>query len=234
MPEEINRVMADHVSTWLFTPSSVSRDQLAKEGIRAGVHVVGDIMYDALRMHQKRAEAKSTILIRMQLAPKSYYLATIHRAENTDRRENLVGLFDGLNRLGKPVILPLHPRTSQQLREYDITPRKNIQCVAPLGYLGMLKLQEAAACVLTDSGGVQKEAYYLEVPCVTLRNETEWTETVEVGWNVICGTDPNRIVRAVTEMEHSKAAHPNLYGDGDTADKIARILTAEFQGQRTE
>ena len=229
MPEEINRVVADHVSTWLFAPSPLSRDQLAEEGIHSGVHVVGDIMYDALLMHQKRAEAKSRILDQMHLAPKSYYVATIHRAENTDREENLVGLFDGLNRLGKPVILPLHPRTSQKLREHDITPGKNIQCVAPLGYLDMLKIQRAAACVLTDSGGVQKEAYYLEVPCVTLRAETEWIETVTAGWNVICGTDPDRIVRAVAQMECSKPTHPNLYGDGDAADKIASILTAEFQ-----
>lgn len=228
MPEEINRVVADHVSSWLFAPSTTSRDQLAVEGIRSGVHVVGDIMYDALLLHRDRAEQRSTVLERLKLATKSYYLATIHRAENTDRREYLERLFGALNRLRKPVVLPLHPRTSQKLQEYNLRPGENVRCIDPLGYLDMLKIQSGASCVLTDSGGVQKEAYYLEVPCVTLRTETEWVETVAAGWNRVCGTDPDRIVEGVTQMEQCRAPHPNLYGEGDTARRIVDVLNSEI------
>lgn len=225
MPEEINRVVTDHVSTWLFAPSSVSQDQLANEGIRVGVYVVGDIMYDAVLLHRDRAEARSAILDRLELAPRSYYVGTVHRAENTDRKENLSSICDGLNRLSKPVIFPLHPRTAQKLKEYGICPGKNVRCVDPLGYLDMLKLQKWASCVLTDSGGLQKEAYYLQVPCVTLRTETEWVETVEAGWNLVCGIDPKRIIESVDRMEQREASHPDLYGKGDTAQRIVEILT---------
>lgn len=228
MPEEINRVVADHVSTWLFTPSSASREQLAQEGIRSGVHVVGDIMYDALLLHRDRAEQRSRVLELLELGRKSYYVATIHRAENTDRRENLVQLFEALNRLRMPVVLPLHPRTSQKLQEYNLTPGRNVRCIDPLGYLDMLTIQRGASCVLTDSGGVQKEAYYLEVPCVTLRTETEWVETVTTGWNLICGTDPDCIVEGVRKMERCQSSHPNLYGDGDAARRIVDVLSNEI------
>lgn len=228
MPEEINRVVTDHVSTWLFVPSSVSLDQLASEGIRSGVHVVGDIMYDAILLHRDRAEARSTILERHALAPKSYYVATVHRAENTDRKENLVSICETLNRLPKPVIVPLHPRTAQKFKEYGIRPGQNVRCIDPLGYLDMLKLQKEAACVLTDSGGLQKEAYYLRVPCVTLRSETEWVETVETGWNVVSGIDPKRVIDSVARMEQCGASHPDLYGDGNTARRIVRILSDEI------
>lgn len=225
MPEEINRVVTDHVSTWLFAPSSVSQDQLANEGIRVGVYVVGDIMYDAVLLHRDRAEARSAILDRLELAPRSYYVGTVHRAENTDRKENLLSICDGLNRLPKPVIFPLHPRTAQKLKEYGICPGKNVRCIDPLGYLDMLKLQKWASCMLTDSGGLQKEAYYLQVPCVTLRTETEWLETVEAGWNIVCGIDPGRIIESVDRMEQCEASHPDLYGKGDTARRIVGILT---------
>lgn len=225
MPEEINRVVTDHVSTWLFAPSSVSQEQLANEGIRAGVYVVGDIMYDAVLLHRDRAEARSAILDRLELAPRSYYVGTVHRAENTDRKENLLSICDGLNRLPKPVVFPLHPRTAQKLKEYGICPGKNVRCIDPLGYLDMLKLQKWASCVLTDSGGLQKEAYYLQVPCVTLRTETEWLETVDAGWNFVCGIDPKRILESVDRMEQCAASHPDLYGKGDTAQRIVGILT---------
>lgn len=229
MPEEINRVVADHLSTWLFAPSSASRDQLAQEGIRSGVHVVGDIMFDALLLHRERAKNRSTILRRLDLAAKSYYVATIHRAENTDRKKNLSQLFDALNKLRQPVVLPLHPRTAHKLKEYDLDPGQNVRCIDPLGYLDMLTIQEAASCVLTDSGGLQKEAYYLKVPCVTLRTETEWVETVTVGWNLVCGIDPDRIVQGVMQMEQCQAPHPNLYGGGDTANRIVEVLTREVR-----
>jgi len=225
MPEEINRVLTDHVSTWLFAPSELSRDQLAKEGIQACVHVVGDIMYDALLLHRSRADTSSKVLDQLGLSPKSYYVATVHRAENTDRRENLASIFDGLGRLDKPVVMPLHPRTLKKVEEFQLSLPENVKPLEPLGYLNMLKLQSQASCILTDSGGVQKEAYYLSVPCVTLRFETEWVETVTVGWNLVCGTESVAIVEGVRKMEGCQAPHPNLYGDGTAAQRIVEILS---------
>ena len=227
MPEEINRVLTDHVSTWLFAPSELSRDQLAKEGIRAGVHVVGDIMYDALLLHRSRADMCSLVLDQLGLSPKSYYVATVHRAENTDRRENLASIFEGLGRLGKPVVMPLHPRTLKKVEEFQLSLPENVKPLEPLGYLDMLNLQSHASCILTDSGGVQKEAYYLSVPCVILRSETEWVETVTAGWNLICGTESVAIVEGVRKMEGCQAPHPNLYGDGTTAQRIVEILSRD-------
>jgi UDP-GlcNAc3NAcA epimerase len=226
MPEEVNRVLTDHVSTWLFAPSAISRDQLTKEGVESGVHIVGDIMYDALLLHRSRAETSSPVLGQLGLSPKSYYVATVHRAENTDRRENLASIFEGLGLLGKPVIVPLHPRTLKKIEEFQISLRENVKPIEPLGYLHMLKLQSQASCILTDSGGVQKEAYYLSVPCVTLRSETEWVETVTAGWNLICGTGSAAIIEGVRKMEGCQGPHPNLYGDGTTAQRIVEILSS--------
>lgn len=225
MPEEINRVLADHLSTWLFSPSEVSRQQLAQEGICQGVHVVGDIMVDALRLHGARATARSEALARYQLEAGTYYLATVHRAENTDEAGNLHRIFGALGALDKPVALPLHPRTEKRLTELGMVIGANVRMLAPQGYLDMLALQRGAACVLTDSGGIQKEAYYLHVPCVTLRNETEWGETVATGWNTLAGTDPERILAAVAQRPHRDTPHPDLYGDGTTARRIVEILS---------
>jgi UDP-N-acetylglucosamine 2-epimerase len=227
MPEEINRVLTDHVSTWLFAPSELSRDQLAKEGIQAGVHVVGDIMHDALLLHRSRADTSSLVLDQLGLSPKSYYVATVHRAGNTDRRENLASILEGLGRLDKPVVMPLHPRTLKKVEEFQISLPENVKPLEPLGYLDMLKLQSQASCILTDSGGVQKEAYYLSVPCVTLRSETEWVETVTAGWNLICGTESVAIVEGVRKLEGCQAPHSNLYGDGTTAQQIVEILSRD-------
>ena len=226
MPEEINRILTDHLSTWLFVPSALSREQLQREGIESGVYIVGDIMYDALLVHRERAEARSRILDHLGLPHHSYYMATIHRAENTDHPDSLRSIFKALQILKKPVILPLHPRTNKKLKEHGIQVESNVRCVDPLGYLDMIHLQEHAACVLTDSGGVQKEAYYLRIPCVTLRTETEWVETVSAGWNLVCGIDASEIENAVQKMENCQAPHPNLYGDGRTAYHIVDILTS--------
>jgi UDP-N-acetylglucosamine 2-epimerase len=226
MPEEINRVLTDHLSSWLLAPSEVSRRQLAQEGIVQGVHVVGDIMVDALRLHGTRASERSEVLERYQLGPGTYYLATVHRAENTDDADNLRRIFSALGALDRPVIVPLHPRTEKRVAELGVSIAGNVQVLAPQGYLDMLALQRGAACVLTDSGGIQKEAYYLHVPCVTLRNETEWVETVATGWNTLAGTDPRRILAAVAGRPASDTPHPDLYGDGLTAGRIVEILSA--------
>ena len=226
MPEEINRVLTDHLSSWLLAPSEVSRRQLAQEGIVQGVHVVGDIMVDALRLHGTRASERSEVLERHQLRSGTYYLATVHRAENTDDPENLHRIFGALGALDRPVIVPLHPRTEKRVAELGVVIAANVRVLAPQGYLDMLALQRGAACVLTDSGGIQKEAYYLHVPCVTLRNETEWVETVATGWNTLAGTEPARILAAVAERPTSETPHPDLYGDGLTAGRIVEILSA--------
>ena len=227
MPEEINRVVTDHLSAWLLAPSEVSRQQLAQEGIVQGVHVVGDIMVDALHLHGTRAAERSEALVRHQLRAGTYYLATVHRAENTDEGGNLRRNFGALSALDRPVILPLHPRTEKRMAELGVAIGANVRVLAPQGYLDMLALQGGAACVLTDSGGIQKEAYYLRVPCVTLRNETEWVETVVMGWNTLAGTDPERILAAVARCPAPGTPHPDLYGDGTTAARIVQIVSAE-------
>jgi UDP-GlcNAc3NAcA epimerase len=228
MPEELNRVLTDHLATWHFAPSEVAQRQLEDEGIVAGVSVVGDIMYDAVLLHRERAAKCSPFPANVGLAPKAYYLATIHRAENTDNAASLARIVAGLNRLDRPVLLPLHPRTRKRLQEFGIEPGGNVRLIESVGYLDMLQLERSAACILTDSGGVQKEAYYLAVPCVTLRTETEWVETVAVGWNRLCTADPNAIVEAVRSMADAHVLpHPDLYGMGDSARRIVAVLSEE-------
>jgi UDP-GlcNAc3NAcA epimerase len=227
MPEEINRVVADHLSTWLFAPSDAAVTQLGREGIVDGVHVVGDIMLDAVFLFRDRALTRSVVLNRLNLQAQSYVVATVHRAENTDNPERLANIVDGLSRLDLPVVFPLHPRTRDRLREFRIEPGANVLVIEPVGYLDMLALQARTACVLTDSGGVQKEAYYLSVPCVTMRRETEWIETVATGWNQLVGTDARDIGMAVMQQRtRPNRPHPPLYGDGKTAERIVEILTA--------
>lgn len=224
MPEEINRIVTDHLSTWLFAPSEVAHQNLEKEGITSGVHVVGDIMYDCILLFKEKALSKSAYPGKLGLQPKDYYLCTIHRPENTDNIENLKNIFSALNLLDKKVVLPLHPRTRKMMDQFKIKEGENVILIEPVGYFDMLQLLRLSACVLTDSGGVQKEAYYLEVPCVTLRNETEWVETVKVGWNILCGSDPQKIVQAVVKFSSMTPGHPDLYGTGTASLKIIEIL----------
>jgi UDP-N-acetylglucosamine 2-epimerase (non-hydrolysing) len=225
MPEEINRVLTDHISDFLFCPTQTAVENLRREGIEKGVYLVGDVMYDAVLLYLDLAEKKSEIMERLGLKPKSYALATVHRAENTDQPERLRSIFEGLERVaeeGLPVILPLHPRTRKQLNTLGIHP-KEVQVLDPVSYLDMLFLEKNARVILTDSGGVQKEAFFFRVPCVTLREETEWVETVETGWNTLVGCDPERMVQAALE------AHPGIesvwpYGDGQAAGRIMDLL----------
>jgi UDP-N-acetylglucosamine 2-epimerase len=229
MPEEINRVMTDHLSTWLFAPAETARQQLAREGIVAGVSVVGDIMLDAVLMHQERAAAHSLYPQMAGAAPGEYILATIHRAESTDDPERLAAILAGLDRLDLPVIMPLHPRTRKQLLVLGIAPGSNIHLIEPVGFLDMLQLERLAACIVTDSGGVQKQAYYLGVPCVTVRGETEWLETVAAGWNRLCAADPDALGAAVRQMATNvrDLPRPALYGTGDTARCVVAALTGD-------
>lgn len=225
MPEEINRVLTDHVSDLLFCPTQTAVKNLQREGITKGVHWVGDVMYDAALQYLMLAERKSLILHRLELEPKSYTLATIHRAENTDNPARLRAIFDGLERVaqaGFPVILPLHPRTRKQVENLGLSPR-GVRLLEPVSYLDMLLLEKNARVILTDSGGVQKEAFYFRVPCVTLREETEWVETVEAGWNVLVGCDPEKMARAALDVRPGKGvAWP--YGDGRAAERIVGLF----------
>jgi UDP-GlcNAc3NAcA epimerase len=190
MPEEINRVVADHVSDMLFCPTSTAVQNLANEGITHGVHMVGDVMYDTTLTAVARAKDRSLILTVLGLKAKSYAVATIHRAENTDDPQRFSQVIAWLEAAAadRVVILPTHPRTRKLLEAQGIT-LKGVRLIEPLGYLDMAWLAHNAAAIFTDSGGLQKEAYFHRVPCVTLRDETEWVETIEAGWNRLWTTD---------------------------------------------
>jgi len=225
MPEEINRIVADHLSTLLFCPSQVAANHLAHEGITRGVQVVGDVMADALLAAAARAET-STVLERYGLQPRGYLLATVHRAENTDDSTRLSAITAAFADIGRPVLCPVHPRTSKAIATAGLVMPSDVLACPPLGYLDLVRALRDADLALTDSGGLQKEAYWLSVPCVTLRDETEWVETVEAGWNIVAGANRLRIVAAVAEFQRP-ARHPALYGgDGQAAGRIRDALEA--------
>lgn len=226
MPEEHNRVLTDHCADLLFCPTQTAVDNLAKEGLTRGVHLVGDPMFDAVRIFSLRAQQRSTILQYLGLDRGSYLLATVHRAHNTDDPENLRAILSALASLEEQVVFPLHPRTQQKIHEFDLANlfTQNLRCIEPVGYLDMLQLEQNARCILTDSGGVQKEAYFFAVPCLTLRSETEWTETVTSGWNILVGTDTSRIKEAVHQPFPTQNPPPLLFGDGHAAENIIKLL----------
>ncbi|MFC1634693.1 non-hydrolyzing UDP-N-acetylglucosamine 2-epimerase [Planctomycetota bacterium] len=229
MPEEINRVVTDHVSELLFCPTKISVDNLAKEGISAGVHQVGDVMFDCIRFYAKRANTiEQKILEGLDIRPKSYYLATVHRAENTDDGNRLAHILEALNDIATtvcPVVLPLHPRTVKYARKHSLEFAHYVKVIQPVSYLEMVALENNARLILTDSGGVQKEAYWLSVPCITLRDETEWVETVESGWNILAGADKHHIINSVRHGHRQRDVAPeSVYGNGSAANQICGIL----------
>ena len=227
MPEEHNRVLTDHCSDLLFCPTQIAVNNLAREGITKGVHLVGDTMYDVVLQFSEIARRHSTILQDLGLKPKSYLLATVHRPYNTDISENLSNILTAFLEIREPIIFPIHPRTRQRMAEFGFENSKfetrNVQFIDPIGYLDMLTLEENAKLILTDSGGMQKEAYFLGVPCITMRSETEWLETVEVGWNMVVGADQEKIINAVKCFK-STNLRPAFYGDGRAAEKIIQCL----------
>ncbi len=247
MPEEINRVLTDHLSALLFCPTSQAVKNLAEEGIKPGrgrvVKKVGDVMFDSILYYSKVAEEKSTILKDLsvssstpnsELQTQNYYLATLHRSENTDDPSKLRSILGALNEIGEKtrIILPLHPRTKKMLKVYRLFSKvKNVQFIEPVSYLDMLQLEKKAKAILTDSGGVQKEAYWFKIPCLTLREETEWGETVRARQNVLVGTEPDRIVREIRhlEMRRLAKARPGIFGDGKASHKIVEWLTKSFR-----
>jgi UDP-N-acetylglucosamine 2-epimerase len=260
MPEEINRLLTDHLSSLLFCPTTQAVRNLTKEGMKDSkkkiVKKVGDVMYDSILYYSKLAETKSSIIKDLGLGPSTpnsswnadlrslrtrterfqtvpYYLATLHRAENTDDPKRLKSILEALNKIAKktPVILPLHPRTKKMMKDYRLFSKfRNIRFIEPVSYLDMLKLEKNAKTILTDSGGIQKEAYWLRVPCLTLREETEWVETIRSGWNVLAGTEVKRIVREVGRLE-KRRRHPEgnkIFGDGKASRMIVKILVGYF------
>jgi len=223
MPEEGNRGVADHVSTLLLCPTDVAVENLAREGISAGVLMVGDVMYDAFQQNLERARAATTILSELGLEAGGYQLLTVHRAENVDQPERLQRILRGVAASGRPTIFPAHPRTKAALRSGDVVPGPNIRMIYPVGDLAMLVLEDGAEAIVTDSGGVQKEAYFAGRPCITLRDRTEWTETVSAGWNLLVGTDPSAIAEAMAGFRPT-ADRPAVYGDGHAAEQVVAAL----------
>jgi len=225
MPEELNRVITDRISKILFCPSKTSVANLNAEGIVDGIHDVGDVMADALASARTRAAQESDALERFQLEEQGYVLATVHRAANTNDGTRLCAILKAISSVSSPVIFPLHPRARQRIDELELGGAigGNVRVVDPLGYLDTIRLASSARVVATDSGGLQKEAYWLGVPCVTLREETEWVETVESGWNTLVGADRDAIAAAIHSAARP-ALRPILYGDGKAAERIAAVI----------
>jgi UDP-N-acetylglucosamine 2-epimerase len=230
MPEEHNRVLADHCAEVLFCPTQTAVDNLAREGIIQGVHLVGDTMYDAVLHFAEIARKRSTILKDLDLKPKTYLLTTIHRPYNTDIQDNLRNIFQAFAEIGEVIVFPAHPRTTKKIDALEsafpqgVVPG-NMKMIAPVGYLDMLVLEENARLILTDSGGMQKEAYFFGVPCITLRPETEWIETVEAGWNILGGTDVRTILEAYEQATNAlPESRPNLYGEGKAGGDVVLHL----------
>ena len=233
MPEEINRVLADRISTWLFCPTQTAVENLKAEGITDGVHLSGDVMYDSTLQNTELALARSNILRSLGLISFNgevtpFSLVTVHRAGNTDVPEHLRGIFEALERIGGEdnlMVVPLHPRTRLAMERCDISPRSRfIMLVEPVSYFDMLVLLKHARMVLTDSGGMQKEAYFFGCPCITLRDETEWVETVEAGANVLVGADTDRIEEAANNLPSMGRVDASLYGDGHAGEKILKLM----------
>lgn len=230
MPEEVNRVLTDHMSTLLFCPTVTAVDHLEGEGVTQGVHMVGDVMKDALDYWKMHEDGSASAPQRAGVDAKAYYLATVHRAENVDFPDRLNAILSALGSVDLPVVLPVHPRTRNALGRRKQALPCNVVAIDPVGYLEMLELESNARAVLTDSGGVQKEAFMLGVPCVTLRDETEWVETVTAGWNTLAGANTELILKAVSDLQ-SGLSRPELYGDGHASERIAQ-LTASFVRDR--
>ena len=224
MPEEINRVLVDHCSDMLFCPTETAIENLKKEGLSEGVYLTGDVMVDRLNYCINIAENKSTILDDLDLKPKDYYLATVHRAENTDCPEKLKNIVDAFCEI-RNVVFPCHPRAENCLKQLGLWDGLNdyVKIIHSVGYFDMLMLEKNAKKILTDSGGVQKEAYILGVPGIILRENTEWVETVEDGWNVLTGAKRDDILKAIREFE-PESGRRDVFGKGDASKTITHII----------
>lgn len=233
MPEEQNRILTDHLSEYLFCPTQTAINNLKNENISNGIYNVGDIMLDASIHYSKILDTKDSTEVEQLLNncgfPKTlknndFFLLTVHRAENTDDPTKLKEIFKGLANIGIEGVFPIHPRTKKIIATHNIPIPSNIHLIEPVGYLEMLLIQRMCQFIVTDSGGMQKEAYFMKRPCITLRNQTEWVETVHSGWNTLVGTNTDKIKSAINSINHP-TLYPNLYGDGNAAELILHNLT---------
>jgi len=231
MPEEINRIVADKVADILFCPTNTAVKNLADEGITSGVFNIGDVMYDAALKFAPIAERKSQIFDRLPIQPKNYFLLTLHRAENTDSFENLSNIVAAIIQSKNRIVFPAHPRIVKLLKQFQLYEKldraDNIFLIEPVSFIDMIVLEKNAEKILTDSGGVQKEAFFYQVPCITLRNETEWVETVADGWNCLVGADVEKILVAMNDFSPT-GDQQGHYGDGKASEKLVEILRQYF------
>jgi UDP-N-acetylglucosamine 2-epimerase len=212
----------------LFCPTDAAVENLAKEGIKKGVHRVGDVMADTLFHNLELARTKSKIIDQLGLEKGQYALATVHRASNTDDEQNMRSILSAFGKLSSRVVFPVHPRTRKMMQEWGISVSSNVTMIEPVGHFDMLTLQKNANCILTDSGGVQKEAYLVGVRCITLREETEWVETVDAGWNRLAGVDVKKILDSF-ESWFPQTERVPLYGDGHASEQIFEILSSTLK-----
>ncbi len=229
MPEEVNRILADRVSSLLFCPTETAVNNLKTEGVNRGVHNVGDVMYDVALFYRDRARQNSTVLQTLGLTPGAFALATCHRAENTDDPQRLSSILSALAEIATqlPVVLPLHPRTRKLIGDYSLAPLlAKLTITDPLPFLDMVALEQASRVILTDSGGVQKEAFFYGVPCITMRDETEWVETVDLGWNQLVGASTPSILSAANGIMQNqpKSVSAKPYGTGKAASDILALM----------
>ena len=229
MPEEINRIVADHLSEINFCSTKTAMRNLKRENLGKTGVLVGDVMFDCSLKFAEFAEKRYNPFAKFEVEKNGYALLTCHRAENTDRKECLTEIVNAVNRISEkmPVLYPVHPRTGKFINEYGLCFSKNVKLIAPVGYLEMILLEKHASLILTDSGGVQKEAFFYRVPCITMREETEWVETAALGWNKITGADSKQITDAFADFTKNKPAKTSArpYGNGDAASKIVGIIT---------
>ena len=227
MPEEINRILTDHISDYLFAPTLTAMENIKSENLYGKPFLVGDVMYDSLLYYGKIAEQKSRILKNLKLKQKEYILLTLHRPYNVDNIQKLQNIFSALKQTKRFIVLPVHPRSRKMIESTNIIIPENISIIEPLGYLDFIFLQKHSEKIITDSGGIQKEAYLNGIPCITIRPETEWIETVKAGWNVLVGDKKDQLIE---NCLHFKPSHnrPRYFGDGDSSKKIISILESHL------
>ena len=227
MPEEINRILTDHISDYLFAPTLTAMENIKIENLYGKPFLVGDVMYDSLLYYGKIAEQKSRILKNLKLKQKEYILLTLHRPYNVDNIQKLQNIFSALKQTKRFIVLPVHPRSRKMIENTNTIIPENISIIEPLGYLDFIFLQKHSEKIITDSGGIQKEAYWNGIPCITIRPETEWIETVEAGWNVLVGDKKDQLIE---NCLHFKPSHnrPRYFGDGNSSKKIISILESHL------
>jgi UDP-N-acetylglucosamine 2-epimerase (non-hydrolysing) len=236
MPEEINRILADHCSDYLFAPTEKAKEILLREGIlEEKIFVTGNTIVDAIYQNLEIAKKRGNTLNTLRLNPREYFLVTLHRQENVDNRERFASILEGLDKVATefhlPVVYPIHPRSQKMMNKFNLKP-KNLQLIKPLDFLSFLQLESNARLILTDSGGVQEESCILGVPCVTLRDNTERPETIEVGSNILAGVTPERIMECSRKMLGKENSWKNPFGDGKAGEKIVQILVNRGQGNK--